>query len=93
MPKISRLSISVPPELASDLNYVHRRLSVSKSALVTSLLQDGLRDFRMLLESLPESPADEDIIRFRGASAEMVLARIASLSGDLANSRSQEGEG
>lgn len=83
MTNIRRLSLSVPPEVASDLNYVHRRLNVSKSALVTSLLQAGLRDFRMLLESLPPEPDDTDMKRFRGASVDMIVSRMAQLEQDL----------
>lgn len=87
MTNIKRLSLSVPPEVASDLNFVHRRLNISKSALVTTLLQDGLRDFRMLLESLPPDPSTDDMIRFRGASAEVIETRVSSLLGDLQDSK------
>ena len=73
----------VPPELASDLNFVHRRLGISKSALVTSLLQDGLRNFRLLLESLPPEPDDQDMRRFRGASADLILEQMKALQEDV----------
>lgn len=82
-----RLSLSVPPEVASDLNFVHRRLNISKSALVTTLLQDGLRDFRMLLESLPPEPDDQDMIRFRGASANVISSRIAAIQQDIQDNK------
>ena len=87
MANIKRLSLSVPPEVASDLNFVHRRLNVSKSALVTTLLQDGLRDFRLLLESLPPEPDDQDMKRFRGASAELITNRMASLRQDILDNK------
>lgn len=86
MTNIKRISLSVPPEVANDLNFVHRRLNISKSALVTTLLQDGLREFRMLLESLPPEPTTEDMIRFRGASANVINERMDSLRADLDHS-------
>lgn len=84
---VTRLSISCPQALASDLNFVSRRLSISKSAIVTTLLQEGLRDFRMLLESLPPDPDDKDMARFRGASAEMIVARMQSIVDDIAENK------
>lgn len=83
MPDIARLSLSVPSSVASDLNFVSRYMSISKSAIVTQLLGEGLRDFRMLLESLPPAPSDKDMARFRGASAEMIAARLNSVLSDL----------
>jgi len=87
MTNVKRLSLSVPLEVSVDLNFVHRRLNISKSALVTSLLKDGLRDFRMLLEALPPVPDDTDMIRFRGASAKLISARMDALRLDLDDSK------
>lgn len=87
MTTIKRLSLSVPPEVAADLNFVSRRLSISKSAIVSTLLQGGLRDFRMLLESLPPDPDDTDMARFRGASAEMITHRMDSILQDIRDNK------
>ena len=84
---IKRVTLSIPPEVASDLNFVHRRLNISKSALVTILLQDGLRDFRILLESLPPEPDDQDMKRFRGASAEMITSQMAAIRQDILDNK------
>jgi hypothetical protein len=81
---IKRVTLSFPPELASDLNYVHRRIGVSKSALVSVLLGDALRDIRQLLESLPDEPDDKDLKRFRGASAVLVRERISNFQETIA---------
>ena len=76
MSTIKRLSLSVPLDLAADLDYVHRRIGVSKSALVSELLSPGLRDVRLLLESLPDDPTPDDLVRLRGASADLVADRV-----------------
>jgi len=83
MTNIKRLSLSVPPELASDLNFISRRMSISKSAVITQLVGQGLKDFRMLLEALPPEPEDTDMKRFRGASAEMITSRMESILHDI----------
>ena len=93
MTEIKRITLSIPPELASDLNFVHRRLGISKSALVTTLLQDGLRNFRLLLESLPSEPDDQDMKRFRGASAELILSQMKALQEDVETFKQKGADG
>jgi len=83
MSTVKRITLSVPVELADDLNYVHRRMGVSKSAFVSSLLVQGVTDLRNLLETLPEHPTPEDVVRFRGASAELAEGRIENFRSQL----------
>lgn len=77
------VSLSLPPEVVSDLNYIHRRMGISKSALVSSLLKGGLPSLRQLLESLPPEPDDKDLKRFRGQSAAAILSEIQKLQADV----------
>jgi len=83
MSSIKRISLSIPIDLANDLDYVHRRVGVSKSALVSELLAGGLRDVRELLESLPEQPTPDDLVRLRGASADLVASRVGHYQSQL----------
>jgi len=83
MTNVKRLSLSVPSELAADLNFISRRMSISKSAVITELVGKGLKDFRMLLEALPPEPSDTDMKRFRGTSAEMITNRMQSILHDI----------
>lgn len=76
MSTVKRITLSVPIELARDLDYVQRRMGVSRSAFVSSILADGVRDLRELLESLPEQPTPDDVVRFRGKSIALVDQRI-----------------
>lgn len=83
MSTVRRVTFSLPIALADDLDYVHRRVGVSKSAFVSHLLGEAVRDLRKLLESLPPDPSVEDLVRFRGASAELTERRVANFLSQL----------
>lgn len=85
MSTVRRITLSIPVDLADDLSYVHQRIGVSKSAFVSSLLAEGVGDLRALLESLPDNPSPDDIVRFRGESAALVDSRVASCRSLLGN--------
>jgi hypothetical protein len=76
MSTVKRITLSFPVELVRDLDYVHRRMGVSRSAFVASILAEGVRDLRVLLGSLPDQPTPDDVVRFRGKSIALVDQRI-----------------
>ena len=76
MSNVKRVTLSLPSDLADNLTYLHRRIGVSKSAFVSSLLAQGVGDLRSLMEALPDNPSPEDVVRFRGASTELAEGRI-----------------
>ena len=92
MSNVKRLSLSVPPEFASDLNFISRRMNVSKSAVVTTLMAQGLQDFRMLLETLPPEPDDQEMARFRGKSAEVITTRMNTILQSIREVQGSHGE-
>ena len=63
----------------ANLDYLSSRMSVSRSALVTQLLLDGVAHMRRLVEVIPPNPTPADLVRMRGESIEEVRARIESL--------------
>ena len=77
--KLSKISVTVPPELLADLDHVAARLGVSRSALVSGLLGEVLPDMRALLDAVPLNPEPLDIVRFRGASADIVRKRLGEV--------------
>ena len=83
MSSVRRITVSIPNQLALDIDYVHKRIGVSKSAFISSLLVEGVSDLRALLESLPDNPSPDDLVRFRGASAEMVSGRMKGYQDQL----------
>ncbi|MCA1807603.1 MAG: hypothetical protein LC687_07130 [Actinobacteria bacterium] len=88
--KMVRMSFTVPPTLRDDLNYLSTRLSVTKSSLLSELLAGPLRDLCELMVMVPEHPTDDDFLRARGKSNELILKRLQSLrsiEGDLFDDR------
>lgn len=78
---LSKISITIPPELLADLDYVSGRLGVSRSALISEVLPQGLQMMRSMLEQVPLNPSPDDVLRFRGESADLVREKIESLRG------------
>jgi len=76
---LSKISITIPPALLADLDYVSGRLGVSRSALIAEVLPEALGLMRSMLEQVPLNPSPDDVLRFRGQSAELVRQKIDSL--------------
>lgn len=76
---LSKISITIPPELLADLDYVSGRLGVSRSALIAEVLPEALGFMRGMLEQVPLNPTPDDVLRFRGESAELVRQKIDSI--------------
>lgn len=87
MSGLKRISISIPAELSDDLDYLSKRLEVSRSGLVSQMLLSAeLGKLRALLEAIPQQPSEGDIKRFRGDSRSVIedqLQRLQSLQGGL----------
>jgi len=79
MSKSRKVSLSLDANLVANLDYLSSRMSVSRSALVTQLLLDGVAHMRRLVEVIPPNPTPADLVRMRGESIEEVRARIESL--------------
>lgn len=78
---LKKISVTLPPELVADLDYVSGRLGVSRSALIAHTLPEALGFMRGLLVDVPENPTPDDVIQFRGSSADLIRDRIEHLKG------------
>lgn len=87
MTATKRVSVSLPADIAGHLDFISKRLGISRSALVAQLLiAADLGSVHTLLSTLPESATDTDVRRFRGDSKEYVreqLERLSDLQGGL----------
>ena len=81
MQKMRKISVTVSPALVADLDHVACRLGVSRSAIISELLAAPVHDMRAMLDQLPLNPTPADVVRFRGASAEVVRDRLSNLQG------------
>lgn len=77
--KLPKISVTVPPDLLADLDYLRLRLGVSRSSLISQFLVEGVPHLRRLVESIPESPEAFDLVRFRGESVDIVRERMSAL--------------
>lgn len=81
MSLMRKITISVPPGLVDDLDYLAGRMGVSRSAIISEVLSGSLEEMRAIMEQVPENPTQADVLRMRGDSAELVRQRLASLQG------------
>lgn len=80
MASSKRVTISLPTQIAGDLDYISARLGISRSAFLAQLLTEAnLSDLRALVSTLPESPSEGDTRRFRGESRRFVKTRMHQL--------------
>ena len=77
----SKISVSLPPRLIADLDYLAGRTGVSRSALISNLLAEPVTEVRRLFELIPPNPTPADVLRMRGQSEEAIRARLESLKG------------
>lgn len=78
---LSKISVTLPPETLATLDQVAGRLGVSRSALISGLLDEMLSTFRPFLDHVPLNPTEADKLRFRGESEDMIRQRLESLKG------------
>jgi len=81
MTPMRKITISVPPTLVDDLDYIAGRMGISRSAIIAELMCDTIAHMRAMVELVPENPTPADALRYRGESAELVRQRLASLQG------------
>jgi hypothetical protein len=77
-----RVTVSLPDDLLADLDFVAARFGISRSGVVTGLLQEIAPSTREIAALMPPEGAgvsEADVMRFRGASAEVISKKIATL--------------
>lgn len=81
-----KIAVSLPIGVVDDLDTVCGRLKVTRSALLTSLLQAPIRDLVQMSAVLSTPVASEEKIRrFRGESVGLVNARLAEFQESIAD--------
>jgi hypothetical protein len=88
--RMVRMTFTVPPTIRQNLDYLSSRMGVTKSALVSELLNSPLGDLRDLMEMVPDNPTEADLLRASGKSNELIATRLRSLrsiEGDLFDDR------
>lgn len=84
--KMVRVSVTLPPALVADLDYISARVKVPRSSLLAELMEQPVHDMRLLVESVPPNPTMDDLERARGRTADLIDERISqfkALESDL----------
>lgn len=81
--KVVRLTISLPAEQFNDLAYISQRMGISRSAVLSQMLGEGLAHARRLVACVPEGPESYTVSRYRGDSREIIRERLQGLMSDL----------
>ncbi|AXH78612.1 MAG: putative transcriptional regulator [Circular genetic element sp.] len=82
MSDFKRCSMSLPTDLVNDLDYISKRLRMSRSALLSAILAEGLPTLVQVVTVLPEdlsTVTDADARRFRGATADALTKQVADI--------------
>ena len=82
---VLRTTISLPETVAKDLAYVASRMGVSQSSLLSEMLAEPLADLRGLMDLVPadQAPTNDQLLRLRGQSANVIAARVKEAIEDL----------
>lgn len=76
-----KVTFSVPSEMVEDLDYLSKRIKVSRSALLSQIAAEPIATLRVLVSEVPENPTEEDLIRAKGRSISLVESRIENIKG------------
>lgn len=78
---MKKISVSLPDNLVTNLDYLAARTGTSRSAIISEFLSDAVDHTRKLFELVPPNPTPAEIVRMRGQSEEVVRQRLSSLQG------------
>lgn len=71
-----RVSLTIPIDVLSEIDYCSGRLGITRSAFISELMRQSLSPITPLLRNLPDSPDDVAIKRFRGDSVSLIRSMV-----------------
>lgn len=77
-----RITVSLPDDLVDDLDFIASRFGISRSGVVAGFLREVAPPTREIAALMPpegSAISEADVMRFRGASAEVISKKIAAL--------------
>lgn len=78
-----RVTVSLPPEVGSDLDWLSDSLGISRSAIVSDILSDAFRGLVPVVQyysAVGEGETDSPLSRrFRGSSGDAIRYEFATL--------------
>lgn len=79
MKKTKRTSMSLPEDLIDDLDYCSRKMSVTRSSIVTEMLSQGVTSLKYILEqAMPDNDSiDKPLRRSSSEVAELLRDQLS----------------
>jgi hypothetical protein len=78
-----RVTLSLSPDVAAELDRVSQLMGISRSALVSEVLSESLPALSAFLRNFAQSPTpstgSEASLRLRGASADLIRSQLDQL--------------
>lgn len=87
---VFQCSFTLPAETAKDISYIAKRMGISQSALLAQLMAKPIADLRALIDLVPDlkSATPDQVLRFRGASADVIADLVRDAMKSIAGVRS-----
>ncbi|AXH78983.1 MAG: CopG family transcriptional regulator [Circular genetic element sp.] len=77
--KTVRITVSLPSQVVSNLDYISTTIGVSRSAFLSSLLSESLPPIVPLVQIVASASKDGDSKRFRGAAVSAINDAVSRL--------------
>lgn len=81
--KSSRLTFTLPPVMAADLQYLSDRMGISRGALLVQLVGHPLHQLAGMVRATPDNPDAESLRRFRGQSIDYIEQAVSDAMREL----------
>jgi len=79
MSNVRRLTVSLPKEVVSNLDYISSTIGMSRSAFLSALLSESLPPLVPLVQITAECAREGDQKRYRGAATSAIDATVSRL--------------
>lgn len=78
-----RCTYTLPVEMAHNISRIAKRLGVSQSALLATVMEEPIANLATLVDEIPPRPTGEDVKRLRGKSVELIKGIVDEALRDL----------
>lgn len=78
-----RCTYSLPVEMAHNISRIAKRMGISQSALLATVMQEPIAQLASLVDEIPPQPTGEDVKRLRGKSIDLIKSRVDEALRDL----------
>jgi metal-responsive CopG/Arc/MetJ family transcriptional regulator len=73
-----RVTVTLPPTVVADLDYIAGRIGVTRSALLSDLVTEPLADLAHLVRLVPDNPVTPDLRYAHGESQRILRERLTA---------------